>query len=84
MTLDDAIEYYLEVRTSDQRADLIAAAQEAARRRSEGPTFTRMVLQALQEMGMSYRDIEEASRNPVTGDYIAKSTVHALIAGRQR
>lgn len=65
MTTDEALDYFLEIRTADRRADLIAAGREAAKRRREGPTATRAVLAALHhEHNMSYREIETATSIP--------------------
>jgi hypothetical protein len=51
-------------RTADQRADLIAAAREAMRRRESNTTDGGAVIAALVELGLSYRDIERATGIP--------------------
>ena len=50
--------------TSDRRADLIRAAQEAMRRRERNTIDGGAVIAALVEMGMSYRNIERATGIP--------------------
>lgn len=51
-------------RTSDQRADLIAGAREALRRRERNTSDGGAVIAAMIELGMSYRDIEAATGIP--------------------
>ena len=51
-------------RSGDTQADLIAAAQEAMRRRERNTIDGGIVIAALVELGMSYRDIERATGIP--------------------
>jgi hypothetical protein len=84
MTPNEALEYYLEVRTGDLRADVIAALQEAAKRRQEGPKATAVVIRiAHDELGLSYRDIEHHSIGS-TGAPITQATAQRLAAGTAR
>jgi thymidine phosphorylase len=64
-------------RTDDLRADLIAAAKEAMRRREQNTRDGGAVIAALIESGLSYRDIER-----LTG--IPHVTAHRWAAPPQR
>lgn len=78
MTPNEALEYYLEVRTGDLRADVTAALQEAAIRRQEGPKATAAVIRiAHDDLGLSYRDIEQLSIGR-TGARINQATAQRL------
>ncbi|MGH3710524.1 MAG: hypothetical protein ACRDRU_14585 [Pseudonocardiaceae bacterium] len=51
-------------RSPDQRADLIAGAREALRRRERNTRDGGAVIAAMVALGMSYRDIEAATGIP--------------------
>jgi hypothetical protein len=53
-----------ERRTGDKRADLIAAAKEAMRRRERNTVDGGAVIAALVALGLSYREIERATGIP--------------------
>ncbi len=53
-------------RTGDSRADLIAAAREAMDRRIQNSERGGVVIAALRESGMSWREIETATGIPRT------------------
>ena len=81
MDLDDALDYYLEVRTNDRGADLLAALREAARRRKEGPEATAAVIAALHdEFGLTYAEIEAASYDERTRARISRATAERLVS----
>ena len=62
MTVDEALDALLgPKRTGDQRADLIAAAQEAMDRRERNTLHGGAVIAALRDSGMSWREIETAT-----------------------
>lgn len=83
MDTDEALDYYLEVRTGNRRADLIAALREAARRRKEGPEATTAILMALrEEEGLTYPELELASYDESSGSRISRATCERLIARR--
>lgn len=80
MDLHQALRYYLDEPTGDLQADLVAAVQEAARWRKEGPQATTTILRAMREqLGMTYEQIESASYNPTADAKISKSTAERLV-----
>lgn len=83
MELNAALEYFLEARSGDLGADLVAAAQEAARRRKEGPEATVAILQALHDnFHLTYDEIEQASIHQPSGARISRATAARLVAQR--
>lgn len=68
MTVDEALDALLgERRTGDLRSDLITAAKEAMDRRQRNTQHGGAVIAALHDQaGMSWREIEEATRIPRT------------------
>lgn len=83
MDLNLALEYFLEVRTGDLGQDLVAAAQEAARRRKEGPQATAAILTALHDdFGLTYDEIAEASHHKPSGARISAATAQRLVVRR--
>lgn len=68
MTSDEALAYYLEVRTPDLHTDVRCALQEAAVRRKEGPEATAALIRlAHDKLKMTYRAIEAASASDRAG-----------------
>lgn len=86
MDLETALNYFLTPDNRHQdnlRGDLIAAVQEAARRRKEGPEATAVIVKALHEqLGMTYMEIEAISVHPMTGVKISRATAARLVAGQ--
>lgn len=83
MTLEQALAYFLSTpseRPTDKRAALVAALQEAAVRRKEGPEATAALVRAAHtELRMSYRDIEAASRTDRAGGvFISQATAQRI------
>ncbi len=67
MTVDEALDALLgAARTGDMRADLIAAAKEAMRRRVLNSQHGGAVIDALHNQGLSWREIEQATEIPRT------------------
>lgn len=65
MTADEALAELLgEQRSGDMRADLIAGAREAMRRRERNTEHGGAVIAALVEAGLSYREIERVTGIP--------------------
>ena len=66
MTLDEALRSLLgDARTGDLQADLIAAAREAMNRRERNSADGGAVIAAmLEQLGLSYRDIERLTGIP--------------------
>lgn len=84
MDLNEALEYFLEVRTGDLRADIIGALREAARRRKEGPAATAaVVIAAHEQLGMSFRDIEAASYHIHSNARISQATAQRMGGGQE-
>lgn len=84
MTPEEALDYFLDgprTRSDNLRVDVIAALQEAARRRVEGPIATAtVVLLAHDRLKMSYQDIEDASFNEAAdGACIDDETARRLV-----
>lgn len=80
MTLEEALEYFLEVRSSNLGSDLIAAGREAARRRQEGPEATAVILRAMRDQfGLTYQEIEEATYHAASGARISRATAERLV-----
>ena len=64
-TLDDALDSLLgTTRTGDRIADLVTAAKEAMDRRERNSIHGGLIIAALVEAGLSYRDIERATQIP--------------------
>lgn len=64
-TLDDALDSLIgSNRTGDRVADLVTAAREAMDRRERNSVHGGLVIAALVEAGLSYRDIERATQIP--------------------
>ncbi len=65
MTADEALAELLgEQRSGDMRADLIAGAREAMRRRERNTEHGGAVIAALVAAGLSYREIEQVTGIP--------------------
>jgi hypothetical protein len=65
VTADEALAELLgEQRSGDMRADLIAGAREAMRRRERNTEHGGAVIAALVEVGLSYREIEQVTGIP--------------------
>lgn len=83
MTLDQALDYYLEIRTDDLRADILAAGREAAKRRKEGPEATRAVLIAMRDvLHLSFREIEALTYNERANARISRATAERIVSGQ--
>lgn len=81
MDLNDALDYFLEVRTGDKGADLLAALREAARRRKEGPEATTAILIALHDdYGLTFDEISHASYDDRSDARISRATASRLVA----
>jgi hypothetical protein len=81
MDTNEALDYFLEVRTGDLRSDVLAALRESSRRQYEGPRATQVILRvAKDQLGMSLRAISTASFDEHTGNQMLKDAISKKLA----